>query len=77
MPFLRDMLFLSLYDACRHRSTAITDASALTDTVIGKLLAGQHVKDGTVQRDDISTCCKQVLAAFDTTAATHYAAFHR
>src|SRR6185437_9888562 len=37
MPFWRDKLMLSLYQACEHRQTALKDASELADTIIKKL----------------------------------------
>ena len=50
--FNRDRLFLSIYDSCKHRPTALKDASSLTATVIGKLLGSQE-RPGVVTRDQI------------------------
>lgn len=76
MPFQRDALLLSLYEACRHRPAAIADATALTETVISKLVSGTYIKDGIVRRQDIVEVCKTTLAAFDEAASVHYSAFH-
>jgi len=33
--FLREKLFISIYESCKHRPNALEDAEALTGTVIG------------------------------------------
>lgn len=73
-PFSRDKLFLSLYDSCRHRPTAQTDATALTSTVIAKLLTS--LKDATLSRQTIITTANAVLKNFDHAANVHYTAYH-
>ena len=74
-PFSRDKLFMSLYDSCRHRTTALSDARGLTETVIGKLAA--HVAGGTVGTGDITGVAQVVLNRFDKAASVYYAARHR
>ncbi|HSW99258.1 MAG TPA: hypothetical protein VLF71_05480 [Candidatus Saccharimonadales bacterium] len=74
LPFSRDNLFASVHDSCKHRPSSIDDAGALTQTIIAKLVARQH--GGIITRDDISRTTHAVLARFDTTAATVYAAYH-
>lgn len=74
VPFSRDQLYVSIYEACKHRASAVTDASALSDTILGKLVPS-HL-NGLVQRDDIVHITEQVLRRFDTAAAVHYAAYH-
>jgi transcriptional regulator NrdR family protein len=73
-PFSRDTLLLSVYDSLRHRKTAVTDATALTTTIIGNLYG--LVEDATVPRDAITEVTTAVLERFDPVAATHYRAFH-
>lgn len=73
-PFSRDQLFITIYQSCKHRPTAVGDATALTDTVLGHLLAGRH--DGTIKRDTIVRITHQALKRFDLAAATFYAAYH-
>ncbi len=72
--FQRDKLMLSVYDALRHRKTAQTDASALTDTIISKVLTASDA--GSVTQGMITDITARTLKAFDNAAATHYAAFH-
>jgi transcriptional regulator NrdR family protein len=73
-PFSRDKLLMSLYASCQHRKTALDDASALTDTVIKKLLSS--TRDGTINSQIITDTALVALSRFDKAASTHYAAFH-
>lgn len=73
-PFMRDRLFLDIYESCRHRPTALGDAAGLTETIVDKLLAS--TKNGVIERNQIVVISKEVLARFDTTAVTFYAAYH-
>jgi len=74
VPFARDQLFLSIYEACRHRPTAISDATALTATVITRLLSNHT--NGTIPRSAIVAAAVETLTNFDHAAATAYQAFH-
>jgi len=74
-PFQRDKLFLDIYDACRHRSNAISDATALTETVLSKLLA-LRTSQGLIPRDTLVKITDSVLKQFDRSAHVHYLAFH-
>ena len=76
MPFQREVLFLSIYDACKHRPKAISDASALTDTVLSKLQEHNENNKGLLTRDVISKTAADILKTFDNTAYVHYFAFH-
>lgn len=73
-PFSRDLLFASIYESCKHRVEAIADASALTQTIVGLLLA--HAPNGKLERDVIVTVTTTALERFDKVAATMYAAYH-
>lgn len=73
-PFQRDYLFISLYDSLRHRQDAATDATALTATVISKLL--EQTQGAVLERHTIVQTAHAVLSRFDHAAATHYAAYH-
>ncbi|HUS25742.1 MAG TPA: hypothetical protein VMY99_00125 [Nevskiaceae bacterium] len=73
-PFSRDTLFLSIYDSCKHRSQAVADASALAQTVIGKLI--KNTANGMVERSHVLAAAIEVLGNFDATAATVYKAYH-
>ena len=73
-PFLRDKLFASIYDSLRHRKTALSDATALTDTVIIKVLG--LISDGQIEASVITSQTSEILKRFDQAAAVHYAAYH-
>lgn len=74
--FDRDTLYLSIYESCRHRQCAITDATALTNTIIAKLYRAQD-EPGVIYRDTIVTIVSVTLEAFDPIACVHYLAFHK
>jgi transcriptional regulator NrdR family protein len=73
-PFNRQTLFLSLYDSLRHRSTAQQDATALTATVISKLLP--LIEQAQLDRTTVVKTAAPVLKRFDSVAAVSYGAFH-
>lgn len=73
-PFSRDRLFTSVYDSLKHREDALSDATALTLTIISQLLP--HVNNGRLDRDIITTVASAVLERFDKAASTVYSAYH-
>lgn len=73
-PFLRDKLFMSLYTSLGHRKTALEDAGALTDTVLGALPG--VLQHGIIERTLLIKLVADTLGRFDTPAAVHYRAFH-
>lgn len=72
--FNREKLLVSLYNSLRHRSTALQDATALTDTVISKLMP--QLTDGRIQSTIIITTVTTTLKRFDRAASVQYAAYH-
>ena len=73
-PFVRETLLQSLYESLKHRPNALTEALALTDTVINKLLP--RVSQAQLNRTDVIQVAHQVLQRFDRAAAVHYQAYH-
>lgn len=73
-PFLRDKLLISLYKCLSHRKTAQTDATALTDTIIGKL--NSKFTNATIDRDITVDIVIDTLNNFDKPSAVQYAAYH-
>lgn len=73
-PFSQARLFLSIYEACKHRTDAVRDAEALTQTIVSKLRL--VAKDGTLTTSLISDETKRTLRRFDLVAETVYAAYH-
>lgn len=74
-PVQRDRLFISIYESCKHRANAVSDASALTHTILSNLTK-LPLKDGLLTRNDIVTETHKVLQRFDAAAATMYLAYH-
>ena len=72
--FQRDKLLLSIYDSLKHRKTALSDATGLTDTVISLLYP--LMRKALLQKADITICTLKVLKRFDKIAYVHYQAFH-
>ena len=72
--FVREILFLDIYKCCAHRSSAVTDAAAITDTIIGKLR--NHISSASVERDDVIKTSASVLKNFDRAAEVQYLAYH-
>jgi transcriptional repressor NrdR len=75
--FNRDELFLSIYKSLGHRSDALKSSSALTETVISKIVNKRMVKDGALDKEKITQLTYEVLRRFDKTAATFYKAYHK
>lgn len=75
-PFIKEHLLLSIYESCRHRPTAVTDAIGLTNTVIAACMR-KSAKPGIISRDTLVQTTWQTLDRFDHAASTHYSAFHR
>ncbi len=73
-PFIKEKLFLDIYECCRHRKTAVNDATALTDTILSLLPA--YIINATLKREDLVRAGSEVLKRFDRVAQVHYLAYH-
>ncbi|MGH7193029.1 MAG: hypothetical protein ACREJM_05765 [Candidatus Saccharimonadales bacterium] len=74
-PFSKLRLLMSLHTSCGHRKSALGDAEALTETVVRKLSA--YLKNGSIDKEDITQVVQVALNRFDKAASVHYAAHHR
>jgi transcriptional regulator NrdR family protein len=74
IPFSRDRLFISIYESCKHRPAAASNASALTQTIVA--LLQDHLATGIIEREVIASTARAALERFDKTAATVYGAYH-
>jgi transcriptional regulator NrdR family protein len=72
--FERDKLFISIYDSCKHRKAARSEASDLTNTVINALI--KIADDGLIAKSDLMMITYGVLDRFDKVAAIHYQAYN-
>lgn len=73
-PFSRDNLFVSIYLSCGHRTDPINDATALTETIVSKLLLS--IKDGCISKSELILTAGDVLRRFDSVASTSYKAYY-
>ncbi len=73
-PFLRDKLFISVYDSVKHRKSALADATGLTDTIVASIYA--LASAAAIEQGVIAEVTYSVLERFDSVAAMHYGAFH-
>ncbi|HUD10640.1 MAG TPA: hypothetical protein VMR28_03135 [Candidatus Saccharimonadales bacterium] len=73
-PFSSNKLLLSLYRSCEHRSSALNDAVAITETVIHKLQP--KFIDGRINSQVIAQVSQVALNRFDRAASVHYEAHH-
>ena len=74
-PFSRDKLFLSIYRSLQHRPKSQQDASAITQTVVNKLM--NHKTTAPISARTIINTTQVALNRFDAAASVHYQAFHR
>jgi transcriptional repressor NrdR len=73
-PFQRDILFASILDSCKHREAAVSDATALTGTILGRLRP--YMKAAVIDREAVIKVTRETLKRFDKAAAVQYAAYH-
>lgn len=73
-PLNRDELFLSLYESCRHRPQALSEASGLTNTVLMELIPKNT--QGALKIADIRAIALKTLHNFDKVAETYYKAYY-
>lgn len=74
-PFSMNKLLLSLLRSCQHRSSALKDAEALSETVIRKLQP-KYI-DGVISAHTITQVVQVALNRFDQAASVNYGAFHQ
>ena len=72
VPLVRDKLFYSLVLSCGHRKSPVDDSSALTDTIIHKIL---RQNSAIITTAEIKKTALQTLQGFDAAAATYYSAY--
>jgi hypothetical protein len=63
-------MLIHLHECLKHRKTALRDATALTDTIMSRLVA--RAKQGVIEHAVVHTTTLEVLEHFDHFAATYY-----
>ena len=74
-PFLRDKILVSIYSCLTHKTTAITDAISLSNTVISSIISDNT--KGMISSNDIFEITYTTLKRFDEPASVYYRAHHR
>ena len=73
-PFVREKLYISIYNALSESPRRYEHSTQLTSTVIGKLLAGSH--GSAIPQIEITNCCSSTLKRFDSSAYLRYVDIH-
>ncbi len=73
-PFVREKLYISVYDSLKHRKDAQTSAVALTDTIISKVLP--LITNAQVTSSDVAVTTYKILKNFDKPASVFYKSYH-
>src|SRR5688572_17286606 len=74
MPFSRDRLYISIWQACGGDAAAAETAAALTATVVGQLVA--LAREGRLDTGMIARRTATVLKRFRPLVALRYASLH-
>jgi transcriptional regulator NrdR family protein len=77
LPFRRDTLLISVHDCLRHRPGSAAEASALTDTIITKLLKRRTARSSRIDVSEVIDTVHDTLKRFDSLAAATYQAYHQ
>lgn len=75
-PFLRDKLFLSVHRALSHREDALSSATELTNTAIGKAFR-QKPEGSVLPASLLAKVTLESLRRFDPLAGHTYKAYHQ
>ncbi len=73
-PFQRDILFISIYESCKHRPDAATVATDLTRTIISQLL--NKIENASLNRGQVIDTATEILKRFDKASVVQYQAYH-
>lgn len=73
-PFSRDKLFISIHSSLGHRKDALEAATALTETVMSRLITKNS--NSKIDRRKVIEITLVVLKRFDKSAFTYYHAYH-
>lgn len=71
-PFLRDRLFVDIYNVVSHRKTALSDATELTDTIISTILTLHD--QGILESSTLVKTAYDIVRRFDPAAGVAYEA---
>jgi transcriptional regulator NrdR family protein len=72
--FKKEQLFVSILKCCEHRKCAIDDASALTETILSKMVRSST--SSVIAANHVASLVHETLQLFDNASAVQYAALH-
>jgi transcriptional repressor NrdR len=72
-PFYRDKLFLSIYKACEHLKAPVSLATALSNTVLRRVLKDNS--NTIVSSDKIALISAKVIKRYDAAAGVRYLSY--
>jgi transcriptional repressor NrdR len=75
-PLSKQKLFVSIYESCKHRKRPIEDASALTDTIMNRVVRMPNNITGSIDVATVQVIAQATLKAFDQVAHTYYTAYY-
>lgn len=73
-PFKKEQLFVSVLKCCEHRTSAIDDAVALTETILNKMIRSSD--QSVIAAHHLCALTHETLQRFDHASAVQYAALH-
>ena len=73
-PFVREILYISVYNSLKHRKDAEKSAVALTDTIISRILP--LITSAQLSSSEIVATTYKVLSNFDKPASVYYNSYH-
>lgn len=73
-PFDRDKLYISIYNCLKHRTSPVSDATELTNTIIYTLTKSNNV---IFSHKSIAQTTQTILELFDNVAGMQYGAYHK
>jgi transcriptional regulator NrdR family protein len=75
-PFMKEKLFMSVYESLKHKQKPLQDARDVTETICSKLMR-QHIQAATLDRQVIISVATEILRRYDSLAGMHYQARFR
>lgn len=76
-PFYKEKIFISVYRALDHKTSPQPQATAITNTVISKLLSTKKTIKPLINSSDIALVVTKTLKNFDASSAIKYQSYQK
>ncbi|MBP7821206.1 hypothetical protein KA043_03865 [Candidatus Saccharibacteria bacterium] len=76
-PFYKEKIFISVYRSLDHKTSAQPQATAITNTVISKLLSTKKTIKPLINSSDIALVVTKTLKNFDASSAIKYQSYQK